>query len=420
MIYYPLDCGDQTLNTLWNKNFTIITLGTVVSMLGHTVSSFALAVLILELTNSSFAFALYLALNSLPRLFVPMIAGTFLDRFSRVKVIYSLDFLSSFVFLFIFVGLTQNFLNYQLFMILALIIGTIDSIYQVAYDSLYPTFIDKGNFSKAYSISSMIYPIAALMTPVAAFIHETIGLEILFIFNSLAFFIAAVMETKIDKDESHIQEGAQQYKIKEFKKEYKQGLKYLITHKGLLFITLYFFCNSLFQMSVSQTLEMPYFKNVPSLGYQRFTFISTANVLGRFIGGFLHYRFELPSKYKFNIAMSVYVIISVLHAFYLYTPFTSMLIINFVIGILAVTSFNIRISSTQATVDNAMRGRFNGVFQTITTTGLIIGQVLWGALGEVFDARMLIMSMNLVTLVLTFIVIYRQREHVKPIYNQTL
>jgi MFS family permease len=228
------------------------------------------------------------------------------------------------------------------------------------------------------------------------------------------------METKMDKDESHIQEGAQQYKIKEFKKEYKQGLKYLITHKGLLFITLYFFCNSLFQMSVSQTLEMPYFKNVPSLGYQRFTFISTANVLGRFIGGFLHYRFELPSKYKFNIAMSVYVIISVLHAFYLYTPFTSMLIINFVIGILAVTSFNIRISSTQATVDNAMRGRFNGVFQTITTTGLIIGQVLWGALGEVFDARMLIMSMNLVTLVLTFIVIYRQREHVKPIYNQTL
>ncbi|NLC05711.1 MAG: MFS transporter [Erysipelothrix sp.] len=408
------------MNTLWNKNFTIITLGTVVSMLGNTVSSFALAVLILELTNSSFAFALYLALNNLPRLFVPMIAGTFLDRFSRVKVIYSLDFLSSFVFLFIFVGLTQNFLNYQLFMILALIIGTIDSIYQVAYDSLYPTFIDKGNFSKAYSISSMIYPIAALMTPVAAFIHETIGLEILFIFNSLAFFIAAVMETKMDKDESHIQEGAQQYKIKEFKKEYKQGLKYLITHKGLLFITLYFFCNSLFQMSVSQTLEMPYFKNVPSLGYQRFTFISTANVLGRFIGGFLHYRFELPSKYKFNIAMSVYVIISVLHAFYLYTPFTSMLIINFVIGILAVTSFNIRISSTQATVDNAMRGRFNGVFQTITTTGLIIGQVLWGALGEVFDARMLIMSMNLVTLVLTFIVIYRQREHVKPIYNQTL
>ena len=78
-------------------------------MLGNAVSSFALAVLILELTNSSFAFALYLALNSLPRLFVPMIAGTFLDRFSRVKVIYSLDFISSFTFLFIFLGLNYGF-----------------------------------------------------------------------------------------------------------------------------------------------------------------------------------------------------------------------------------------------------------------------------------------------------------------------
>src|SRR5690554_1820438 len=134
------------LEKLWNKNFTIITLGTVISMLGNAVSSFALAVLILELTNSSFAFAIYLALNSLPRLIIPMIAGTFLDRFSRVKVIYSLDFILAFVFLFIFVGLTQNFLNYTTFMVLALLIGSIDSIYAVAYDSLYPTFISKGNF----------------------------------------------------------------------------------------------------------------------------------------------------------------------------------------------------------------------------------------------------------------------------------
>ena len=408
------------LEKLWNKNFTIITLGTVISMLGNAVSSFALAVLILELTNSSFAFAIYLALNSLPRLIIPMIAGTFLDRFSRVKVIYTLDFISAFVFLFIFVGLTQNFLNYTTFMVLALLIGSIDSIYAVAYDSLYPTFISKGNFSKAYSISSMIYPIAALMTPVAAYVHETIGLSTLFIFNALAFFIAAVFETRIDKDEAHISERTQKYQIQDFKEEYKAGFQYLLKHKGLLFITLYFFCNSLFQSSVSQTLEMPYFKNMPSLGYQRFTYISTANVMGRFLGGFLHYRLVIPEKYKFNIAMCVYIIISVLHAFYLYTPFTMMLMINFMIGMFAVTSFNIRISSTQATVDNAMRGRFNGVFQTITTSGLILGQVLWGALGEVMDPRLIIMVMNLITLALTFVVIYRQREHVKPIYNQTI
>lgn len=389
-------------------------------MLGNAVSSFALAVLILELTNSSFAFALYLALNSLPRLFVPMIAGTFLDRFSRVKVIYSLDFISSFTFLFIFLGLNYGFLNYQIFLILAFLIGTIDSIYQVAYDSLYPSLISKGNFSKAYSISSMIYPIAALMTPVAAFVHQSIGLEILFIFNALCFFVAAVFETKIDANEVHLQNESQKYQMKDFKKEYSQGFKYLLAQKGLLFITLYFFCNSLFQFSVSQTLEMPYFKNVPSLGYQRYTFISFANVLGRFIGGFLHYRFALPTKWKFNIAMTVYVVISILHGVYLYTPFQVMLLMNFVIGILAVTSFNIRISSTQAHVLNSMRGRFNGVFQTITTTGLIIGQVLWGALGEVYDSRMIIMVMNGVTLLLTFIVIYRNRSHVKPIYNQRL
>lgn len=408
------------MERLWNRNFTILTLGTVVSMLGNAVSSFALAVLILELTDSSFAFAMYLALSNVPRLIVPMIAGTFLDRFSRVKMICLLDFLSSLIFLFIFIGLTNDFLTYPMFLILALVIGSIDSVYSVAYDSLYPTLIPKGQFSKAYSISSMIYPVAAFMTPVAAFIHQTIGLEILFIFNAICFFVAALFETKIKLDESHMKDLKGVYRLSEFKQEYGKGFKYLTAHRALLVVTVFFFCNSLFQTSVSQALEMPYFKNNPALGYTRYTFISSANVLGRFIGGLLHYRIEIPKDWKFKIALGVYTVICFTHGFYLFTPFAMMLVLNFITGIFSVTSFNIRISSTQAYVDNAMRGRFNGVFATITTSGAIIGQLLWGALGEVFDARLIILVMNGVTLALTYLVVYRNRKDVAPLYNQSI
>lgn len=405
------------IQKLWTKNFTIITVGTIISMLGNAIASFALAVLILELTDSSFAFALYLTLYNLPRLIVPMIAGTFLDRFSRVKVVYSLDFLSSLVYIFIFFGLRYQFLDLKSFLILAMLIGSIDSVYSVAYDSLYPSYITKGNFSKAYSISSMIYPLAAFMTPVAAFAHESIGLEVLFIFNAIAFFTAALFETMLDKDEMHLSDEVKIFKFEDFRREYKTGLRYVFNEKGILTITAYFFINSLFQGSASQALEMPYFKNDPTLGYTLFTFVSTANVFGRFIGGLIHYKFSFPKEYKFNIAMWVYVIICFTNGFLLFMPFKFMLVISFLTGIFAVTSFNIRISSTQAYVPNQMRGRFNGTFQMMSTSGVILGQLMWGALGEILGAPQLILTGNMITLLLTFLVVYRRREYVKPIYN---
>lgn len=405
------------IQKLWTKNFTIITVGTIISMLGNAIAGFSLAVLILDMTNSSLAYAVYLTLNNIPKLVIPLIAGTFLDRFSRVKVVYTLDFISGIVYLFIFLGLILNLLNFASFLFFAVIIGSIDSIYSVAYDSLYPSYISEGNYSKAYSISSMIYPLAAFMTPVAAFVHQTIGLEILFVFNAIAFFIAALFETRLDKDEAHIQTDVKIFKFEDFKQEYRSGLKYIFMEKGIFTITLYFFINSLFQTSATGTLEMPYFKAQPHLGYTFYTFVSTANVLGRFIGGMLHYRFSFKKEHKFTIAMIVYTIISFTNGFLLFMPLKFMLVVSFMTGIFSVTSFNIRISSTQAYVDNSMRGRFNGTFQMMTTSGVILGQLLWGALGEIYSAPYLILIGNMITLVLTFVVVYRRREHVKPIYN---
>ncbi|MFR5782338.1 MAG: hypothetical protein ACLUEK_11115 [Oscillospiraceae bacterium] len=45
---------------LWTRDFTIITLGTVVSMLGNAVSGFAISMLVLDYTGSVFLYTLYM------------------------------------------------------------------------------------------------------------------------------------------------------------------------------------------------------------------------------------------------------------------------------------------------------------------------------------------------------------------------
>lgn len=105
-----------------------------------------------------------------------MIAGPFVDRHSRKNIIVNIDTIYGFLFLFFSYITYIGFFNYTFYILLSIILGTLDSFYSVAYESLYPEFISKGNFSKAYSISSLIYPIAnTIMVPIAGFAYELIG-----------------------------------------------------------------------------------------------------------------------------------------------------------------------------------------------------------------------------------------------------
>ena len=88
-------------------------------------------------------------------------------------------------------------------------------------------------------------------------------------------------------------------------------------------------------------------------------------------------------------------------------------------GMLAVNSYNIRISSTQNYIPDEKRGRFNGLSAMIMTSGTLIGQVIFGGLGEVFTAKQIIPVAMLVNLVSVSIMIIGGK-HVKQIYNKDL
>lgn len=416
------------MNKLWNKNFTIITLGTVISMLGNAVSGFAIGLIVLDMTGSTFLYALFMVIYSLPHIFAPMLAGPYMDRFSRKRTIYILDFISAGIYIFMFFFIKSDFLSFPLLLAITLLVGTIDGVYSVAYDSLYPNLVDKGNFTKAYSISSMIYPLAAFMIPVASIVYTNTGAAPLFLFNGITFFLAACFETRIDYKETHINNESEKtvFDFKKFRSDFKEGINYILSEKGLLVITAYF-CITTFASSGSQTLLLPFFKNNPELFstinidvVTLFTFVTGAGVLGRLIGGVIHYFFKYPVAKKFTIALCVYTIITLLESVQLYFPFILMIVSFFLIGILGVTSFNIRISATQSYLPDEKRGRFNGAFQMLCTAGSIIGQLMAGLFAEKISERHIIIVFMFINLIAIVFVMYRGRSHVKRIYNRVV
>lgn len=404
---------------LWTRDFTILTLGTVVSMFGNAVASFAIGLLVLDKTDSVLLYAVFMVCYGLPRVLLPMVAGPYLDRFSRKRVLYSLDFLSAALYAVFFVLLLQGFFNYTVYLLLSMVIGSIDSIYSVAYDSFYPLLIAEGNFTRAYSIASLIYPLStAIMVPIAGLCYRTIGLAPLFLFNAFTFLIAAIFETRIQAREPHTEANASgRFSGAQLLRDLKDGFLYLKRERGLNTITWFFFVMML-ASSVCLTLALPYFKGLKGVdGVMQYTFVMGANTIGRLVGGGVHYFFRYPAHKKYTIALLVYVVISVIDGAYLFFPFWIMLVFMFVEGVLGVTSYNIRISSTQNYLPDEMRGRFNGLFQMLSILGTILGQLIAGAIGDALPIRWIVVAAMAVTLLSVFGIVMPNAESVKKIYN---
>ncbi len=405
-------------NTLWTRDFTIITIGTVVSMLGNAVSGFAIGLLVLDKTESVMLYALFMTCYSIPRIVLPMVAGPYLDRFSRKRVIYSLDFLSAALYVGVYLFLTRGYFNYTVYLLVSMFIGAIDSVYSVAYESFYPLLISEGNYTRAYSIESLIYPLStAIMVPIAGLCYRTIGLAPLFLFNAVTFLIAAIAETQIKTIETHITETKERFHGSQLVKDMKEGFAYLRRERGLNAIVWYFFVLML-AGAICSTLTLPYFKSLTAVdGVMQYSFVMGANTIGRLIGGSAQYFFHYPAQKKYHIALFVYIAISFLDGAYLFFPFWVMLLFMFVEGLLGVTSYNIRISSTQNYLPDGMRGRFNGLFQMLSILGTIIGQLIAGAIGDLLPIRWVVAGSMAITVIAVFLFIVPNAEHVKKIYN---
>ncbi len=426
---------------LWTKNFTIIILGSFVSMLGHSCTNFSFSLLVFDKTQSVALYSLMLAAGIIPQLFVPIFAGAVLDRHSRKNAIYIIDFIYTFLFVGLFVLTYINYFNYAVYFVIMFVFGCLNSFYTVAYDSLYPNLISKGNYDKAYSVSSLIYPIAStIMIPITGIIYEKVGLIPLFLGSAVLFLVTALVETRIDCAEPHLiklkaekESGADMVKINPFKKfgnDLVFGMKYLEKEKGLKSITAFFFCTTL-AGSVLSTLYLPYFKTEYADGIFLFnnSFILTAtlmysvimvsNTIGRLLGGLFHYFVKLPPHKKYNIAISVYITLSLIDGAMLFMPYLAMLILNLAGGFLAVNSFNIRISGTQNYVPDSVRGRFNATFVLLTNAGSIIGQLLTGRLGDILAKPHIALGAMVFNTIAIFAIILRMRKYIKPIYNST-
>ena len=413
--------------TLWTYDFTVITIGSFISVVGSTLSSFALSLVVLDYTGSTFLYILFNVAYQLPMLVCPVLAGPYLDRVSRRRTIFSLDFLSAGIYLALFLLLRAGWFNYPVLLAGSMLTGAIGSVYSVAYDSFYPNLITEGNFEKAYSISSLMYDLAALTLPLASALYQWLGSAApLFAIDAVSFFVAACFEVTIRCRETHVKNASARSGFsaaEQFRRELREGMDYIRGEKGLLMVVFYF--TALSAAGGAEQLMLPYFRNHAGRyavwlvsAETLYAVLANFMVAGRLVGGVVQYRIHIPKERKFAIALVVYVVTTVLEGTVLLIPVPLMAASFFLSGVLGVTSYTIRTAATQSYVPDDKRARFNGIFQMLNALGGVAGSLVIGALAEVLPERLLVTGANVLVLGAVYLFIWRGREDIRKVYNR--
>ena len=175
---------------------------------------------------------------------------------------------------------------------------------------------------------------------------------------------------------------------------------------------------SAFAGGAEGVITLPYFKGAFENGEWIYMTTWGFSVLGRGIGGLMQYRIRYPAAIKYAVAFIVYCAVNILEGSYLFLPVNGMRVACFLVGILGVTSYTIRSSATQSYVPHDKKGRFNGAFIMLTTSGSLLGEALAGACTTFLPMRTVLAVFMGIALVAALVIIGGGRRHVKPLYNR--
>ncbi len=376
---------------LKDKNFILLIMGKLVSLVGSNMQQFALSLYVLDKTGSATIFASMLSISILPRLILSPFAGVFGDWFDRKKSIVILDFINALIIgSFAYIFFINNELSIPMIYILVILLEITEIFFSSAMSGIMPSIVDKDDLLEANSFSSLVLSLGDLLSPIiAALLYARFGMQLLLIVNSISFLLSSISEIFIKMPKSH--KTPEKINFQTFITDLKEGFKVIkeneiITTILSLAVVLNFAISPLF--SIGFTYIIRDILKVSDYGFSLFQSILSASMLisPLFIS-------KLSKKYKSGTLMyksffiiSIFIFISSLGTFNgiinasTLISFLIMLISAFSMGFF-VTIANIIVGTmANKTIPIEMMGRVMTIVGFFSTILIPIGQMFFGLL----------------------------------------
>ena len=358
--------------TLWTKDFTSITIATILTAVGGEAMNLPISLLVFDETGSTFLSALVLICGVLPDVVLSVLVAPLIDKGGKKKWIVGLDIVTAVLYAVMGLYISGHAFNYLLYLIFVLAVGTISVFYRLAYDAWYPNLIPNGMEQKGYAVSNTIYPLVIIaMSPAATFLYEKISMAHIFYLVAGITMVSVIVESRIHEEKEEAQDD---YTWKQYCQDIREGFHYLKKEKGIRNIYTY--------MSITSG-------------------VSDGNTV------LIRYAFT-----KF-----VYTVYGLMDILLLYLPYPLMLCNRFLCGALGISSATIRETAVQSYLPENMRARINAFFNMVFAIGSVAFQMAAGALGQIMSYRFAILLLATIELTAMFLLICLPAKENHPVYE---
>ncbi len=179
---------------LFNKNFTLVVIGQIISLFGNGIIRFALPLYLLKVTGSAALFGITAAFSFIPMIILTPIGGIIADRVNKRNVMVILDFMTAALITAFFILLGKVDLVILLTVTMMILYG-IQGAYQPTVQASMPLLASNENLLQANAIINQVNALSSLLAPIiGSYLFASWGLNPVLILGIIAFFVSAVME----------------------------------------------------------------------------------------------------------------------------------------------------------------------------------------------------------------------------------
>lgn len=174
-----------------NRSFTLLWVGQLISGMGSALTTLAASILVYRLTGSAFSVGLMLIATAGPTILIGLVAGVFVDRYDRKRILLASDLLRAILIFLIPILIPLNIL--WLYAMVALS-SAITQFFDSAHASILPEVASEEDLAAANSMMS-ISSVGSTTVGFAAagLIASAADINVAFYLDAFSFVVSAVL-----------------------------------------------------------------------------------------------------------------------------------------------------------------------------------------------------------------------------------
>lgn len=387
------------------KEFRIFFAGRMLSSVGDKFFTITLAWWIISQghANSKLHLGILMALNLLPLILLGPSMGTIADRFSRKKCMQLANFIRFSLITALTMFFFTNILSLPLLYVMVFIISTFVPLFESSAQSSLKNLSDAGSISQVVALNSTsVYLSNILGALLGGIMIAVIGIGWALAFNAVCYFSSFILISLVMLE---YKPGAMKEK---FSEQFKQGFRFMIKNKPILYMLLIFAALNLF--------AAPFTLIIPMI--VKFELKETANWLafldGSFALGAGITAIILSFRKSYNrIYLTIFLALFAMGIFMILVGFTSIkyvMIAEFmVIGTTLALTNAIVLSLFQHHVPDDMKGRFFSTQVSIVASVVPLAYLLNGLMAQSMTVQTILLINGGMTVVAALPILFIPR-----------